>query len=83
MRRGGPPGTFVCGRGGQRTGTGPGTEGTPHNARVRGAARRAGPRTQACEALEELVVVETDAARVGSLHSFVRSASGGSAPRGF
>ena len=40
---------------------------------MRGAARRAGPRTQACEGLEGLVVVETDAAPAGPLHSLVRS----------
>lgn len=85
MRRGGTPGTVVCGRGGKWTGTGSGTgtEGTPLNMRVRGAAHRAGQRTHACGGLEELVEVDTDAARVGAFHSFLRSADGGSAPDGF
>ncbi|XDC72410.1 hypothetical protein R6Z07F_003583 [Ovis aries] len=47
------------------------TEGSPPNTSVRGAARRAGPRTQACEGLGALVVVEPDAAPAGP--SFSRS----------
>ena len=43
----------------------------------------AGSRTLACEGLEELVVVETDSARMVSFHSLVRSSDGGLAPRGF